>query len=53
MTLRPSGMSLNKKILRPFSFTILLLALAATVGSGLLISQALSKNADERLSTIQ
>jgi len=53
MTLRPSGLSLNKKILRPFFITILLLGLAATVGSGLLISQALSKNADERLSTIQ
>ncbi len=53
MTLRPSGTSLNKKILRPFFLTILLLGLAATVGSGLLISQALSRNADERLSTIQ
>ncbi|MHB1400387.1 MAG: diguanylate cyclase [Trichloromonadaceae bacterium] len=53
MTIRATGISLNKKILRPFFITILLLGLAATVGSGLLISQALSKNADQRLSTIQ
>lgn len=53
MSIHPSGISLKKKILRPFFITILLLGLAATVGSGLLISKALSKNADERLSTIQ
>ena len=53
MTIPVTGMSLKKKILRPFFITILLLGLAATVGSGLLINQALSKNADQRLSTIQ
>lgn len=50
---KPTGTSLNQKILGPFFIIILLLGLSATVGSGLLISQSLSKNADERLATIQ
>lgn len=53
MNLQPTGTSLSKKILGPFFLIILLLGLAATVGSGMLISQSLSKNADERLATIQ
>lgn len=53
MGLPRGGMSLEKKILFPFFCTILLLGIAATVGSGLLINQSLSENADERLATIQ
>lgn len=53
MGLPHGGVSLSKKILLPFFCTILLLGIAATIGSGLLINQALSKNADERLASTQ
>ncbi len=43
------GQSLRRRILGPFLLGLILLGLAATVGSGLVIIEALSQEADERL----